>query len=152
MTPRYFEDFAEGQVCVTDGVTLSEAMMIDFGLRFDPQAIHIDREAAQHTLYKGLIASGWMVAALSFRMLVQSGFVAGGSLGSPGVDELRWLKPVRPGDTIHTEAAVTFVRPSSKGGRGYVHLQFAVKNQRGETVMTFRSVQIMATRPQAAPA
>lgn len=152
MTPRYFEDFAAGQVCATEGVTLSEAMMIDYGLRFDPQAIHIDREAAQATLYKGLIASGWMVAALSFRMLVQSGFIAGGSLGSPGVDELRWLKPVRPGDTIRTEATVTLCRQSSKGGRGYVHLQLAVKNQRGETVMTFRSVQIMATRPPAASA
>ncbi len=68
-------------------------------------------------------------------------------MGSPGIDELRWLLPVRPGDTVHVEIAVTATRLSSKGDRGYVHVDYAIKNQRGETVMTMKSVQIIAARP-----
>jgi acyl dehydratase len=84
-------------------------------------------------------------------MVWQSGFVYGGSLGSPGVSELRWLKPVRPGDTISVEAEVTALRPSSKGGRGYADVVYTVKTHKGDTVMTMAGVQIMAMRPAAAP-
>jgi acyl dehydratase len=144
--PRYFEDFAPGDRLVTPGITLTEANIIDFGLRFDPQPIHIDKLAAEKGFYGGLIASGWQVGALAFRMVWQSGFLYGGSLGSPGVDELRWLKPVRPGDTIAVEAHVTGKRLSSKGDRGYVNVDYAVKNQSGETVMSMKSVQLVAVR------
>ncbi len=150
MKPRYFEDFRVGDTISTSGVTITEAMIVDFALRFDPQAIHLDKEAAERGFYKGLIASGWMVGSLAFRLLVQSGFLHGGSLGSPGLDTLRWLKPVRPGDTIHTEVAVTDTRLSSKGDRGYATLDYRVVNQRGETVMRYLGTQILATRPRDA--
>jgi acyl dehydratase len=150
MKRRYYEDFQIGETIRTDGVTVTEAMIVDFALRFDPQAIHLDKEAAERGFYKGLIASGWMVGSLSFRLLVQSGFLHGGSLGSPGLDTLRWVRPVRPGDTIHTEVTVTDTRLSSKGDRGYATLDYQVKNQRGETVMSYLGTQILATRPESA--
>jgi len=145
--PRYFEDFAAGDTHATPGITLTEGNIVEFGLRFDPQPIHVDTVAATAGFYGGLIASGWQVAALAFRMTWQSGFLYGGSIGSPGVDELRWLKPVRPGDTISVELAVTGTRLSSKGNRGYVNVSYVVKNQNGETVMTMKSVQLIAVRP-----
>ncbi len=151
MKPRYYEDFAAGDKVVTQGITLTEANIIDFGLRFDPQPLHIDKIAAEQGFYNGLIASGWQVASLAFRLFWQSGFIYGGSLGSPGVDELRWLKPVRPGDTIFVEADVTDTRLSSKGDRGYVGVSYTVKNQKGETVLTMRGTQIMALRPSREP-
>lgn len=151
MKPRYFEDFAAGDRVVTQGITLTDANIIEFGLRFDPQPLHIDKIAAEQGFYGGLIASGWQVAALAFRLFWQSGFIYGGSLGSPGVDELRWLKPVRPGDTIFVEAEVTSLRLSSKGDRGYLSVAYAVKNQKGEDVLTMTGTQIMALRPSREP-
>jgi acyl dehydratase len=147
--PRYFEDFAPGDRLTTPGITFTEANIVEFGLRFDPQPLHIDRVAAERGFYGGLIASGWHVAALAFRMVWQSGFLYGGSLGSSGVDELRWLKPVRPGDTIHVDVSVTGTRLSSKGDRGYVHVTYEVKNNAGETVMSMKGVQLVAVRPAA---
>jgi len=149
--PRYFEDFAAGDRVVTQGITLTEANIIDFGLRFDPQPLHIDKIAAEQGFYGGLIASGWQVAALAFRLFWQSGFIYGGSLGSPGVEGLRWLKPVRPGDTVFVEAEVTSLRLSSKGDRGYLSVAYAVKNQKGEDVLTMTGTQIMALRPSRDP-
>ena len=151
MKPRYFEDLAQGDRVVTQGITLTDANIIDFGLRFDPQPLHIDKIAAGQGFYGGLIASGWQVAALSFRLFWQSGFIYGGSLGSPGVEDLRWLKPVRPGDTIFVEAEVTSTRLSAKGDRGYVGIAYAAKNQKGETVLTMTGTQIMALRPSRDP-
>jgi acyl dehydratase len=149
--PRYFEDFAEGDRVVTQGITLTDANIIDFGLRYDPQPLHIDKIAAEQGFYGGLIASGWQVASLSFRLFWQSGFIYGGSLGSPGIEDLRWLKPVRPGDTIFVEAEVTGTRLSSKGDRGYVGVAYSAKNQKGETVLTMTGTQIMALRPSRDP-
>ncbi len=149
MKPRHFEDFRVGDTLTTGGITLTEANIVDYGLRYDPQPIHIDKVAAEAGFYRGLIASGWQVGSLAFRMVWQSGFLYGGSIGSPGVDELRWLKPVRPGDTISVELEVTGTRLSSKGDRGYVNVAFTIKNQKAETVMTMKSVQLIATRPPA---
>ena len=151
MKPRYFEDFVRGERVVTQGITFTDANIIDFGLRFDPQPLHIDKIAAEQGFYGGLIASGWQIAALSFRLFWQSGFIYGGSLGSPGIEDLRWLKPVRPGDTIFVEAEVTSRRLSSKGDRGYVGIAYAAKNQKGETVLTMSGTQIMALRPSREP-
>lgn len=151
MKPRYFEDFAPGDRVVTQGITLTDANIIDFGLRYDPQPIHIDKIAAEQGFYGSLIASGWQIASLSFRLFWQSGFIYGGSLGSPGIQDLRWLKPVRPGDTIFVEAEVTSTRLSSKGDRGYVGVSYAAKNQKGETVLTMTGTQIMALRPSRDP-
>lgn len=148
MKEGYFEDFSVGETFHTGGVTLTEADIIDYAMRYDPQPIHTDRVAAAETIYGGIIASGWHVGGLAFRMFVQAGVIAGGSMGSPGMDEVRWHKPVRPGDTIHLVAKVLESRPSStRDDRGYIGIEFKVYNQRDENVMSWRGTQIIRRRP-----
>ncbi len=148
MTERYLDDFEVGERFAGPGITVSEAQILDFGLMYDPQPFHIDRETAAKSPFGGLIASGFQTLALGFRSFYQAGVINHASIGSPGIDELRWLKPVRPGDTLHTEAEVTSVRASqSKPDRGVLHLAWEVKNQTGETVMTLTGMQILRRRP-----
>ncbi|MEI8183847.1 MAG: MaoC family dehydratase, partial [Desulfomonile sp.] len=97
---RYFEDYVPGSVHEFGSIAVEEAEMINFARRFDPQPFHIDPEAAKQSIFGGLIASGWHTASLAMRLLVDHYISHVASLGSPGVDELRWLKPVRPGDTL----------------------------------------------------
>ncbi len=145
---RYFEDFTLGERIETAGKTLSEAEILDFAFRYDPQRIHMDVEAAKDTIYGGLIASGIHTLAVSLRMVMQSGLYEGTGLGSPGIDELRWLKPVYPGDTLRTLVEVMDLRASdSKADRGYVSVRMDTVNQTGETVMTYRCMQIVRRRP-----
>lgn len=147
MTDRYFDDFEVGERFVSRGVTLSEAQILDFALAYDPQPFHLDRTAAEASPYGGLIASGFQTLALAFRMFYQEQVINACSMGSPGMSELRWLGPVRPGDTLRTEAEVMTTRPSrSKPDRGSVEMAFSVKNQRDEVVMTFRTTIILARR------
>lgn len=150
MQGLFFEDYAVGQVIRTPGATLTEAQVIDFALHYDPQPFHLDKGAAEASMYGGLIASGWQVGALAFRLVTLSNILTDTSLGSPGLDELRWLKPVRPGDTLHVELTVEELRPSrSKPDRGIVLMAYAVKNQREETVMTLKALQLTRRRPAA---
>jgi acyl dehydratase len=147
MSERYYEDYTLGEVVRAPALTLTEAAIIDWAVRYDPQTIHMDKPAAEKSIYGGLIASGWQVGSLSFRLLLQAGLLGPASLGSPGVDELRWPMPVRPGDTIYPEAEVMAMRVSaSKPDRGLVTLAYRVKNQRGETVFTMRAIQLVARR------
>jgi len=147
MTDRYFDNFAIGDRFVTAGVTLTESAIIDFALRFDPQPFHIDAEAAKQSNYGGLIASGFQTLALGFRMVLETGVFRACSMGSPGFDELRWLKPVRPGDTLHTELEVVEKAPSrSKPDRGILRLKIWIKNQKGEDVITFTSMHLARRR------
>ncbi len=144
MTERYFDDFRVGETFVTRGVTLQESQIIDFALLYDPQPFHIDKTAAAESLYGGLIASGFQTLALSFRLFYQEGIINHCSLGSPGFDELRWLKPVRPGDTLHVVAEVLEMTPSrSKPDRGTLIMAYGVVNQAGETVMTLRTIHFL---------
>ncbi|MBK7414368.1 MAG: MaoC family dehydratase [Dechloromonas sp.] len=137
MDTRYLDDLFPGQHFKTPGITLTEADIIDFDLRYDPQPFHLDVNAAAESPYGGLIASGFQSLALCFRLFIQSGMLAESSMGSPGIDELRWLAPVRPGDTLHTEIEVIEVRPSkSKLDRGIARLRYHAVNQRGEVVLT----------------
>lgn len=137
MDSRYLDDLFPGQHFKTSGITLTEAEIIDFALRYDPQPFHLDVNAAAESPYGGLIASGFQSLALCFRLFIQSGMLAESSMGSPGIDELRWLAPVRPGDTLHTEIEVIEVRPSkSKPDRGIARLRYHAVNQRGEVVLT----------------
>ncbi len=153
MKQGYFEDFSVGESFRTAGVTLTEAGIIDYAMRYDPQPIHIDRIAAADSIYGGIIASGWHVGGVAFRMFIQAGIIAGGSMGSPGVDEVRWHAPVRPGDTVHMVATVLETRPSaSRDDRGYVTMQYQVYNQRDENVMSWKGVQIIGRRGAAAEA
>jgi acyl dehydratase len=147
MTERYFDDFAVGDRFVTRGVTLTESLIIDFALTHDPQPFHIDVEAARESNYGGLIASGFQTLALGFRMVLETGIFRDSSMGSPGFDELRWLKPVRPGDTLHTELEVREKTPSrSKPDRGILRVAYSIRNQRGEEVLTFLSMHLLKRR------
>lgn len=138
MDTRYLDDLTPGQQFTTPGVTLTEAEIIDFAWRYDPQAFHLDANAAANSPYGGLIASGFQSLAVCFRLFIQSGVLAESSLGSPGIDELRWLAPVRPGDTLHCTIEVLEVRPSSsKPDRGIARLRYRAVNQRQEAVLSF---------------
>ncbi len=138
MDQRYLDDLSPGQRFVTPGITLTEAEIIDFALRYDPQPFHLDVVAAAQSPYGGLIASGFQTFALCFRLFIQSGMLQKSSIGSPGCDELRWYAPVRPGDTLHSEVEVLDVRPSrTKPDRGIARLQYRALNQRGEVVAGF---------------
>jgi len=144
----YFEDFTPGREFRTDGATITEAQILDFALAFDPQPFHLDAEAAKQSIFGGLIASGFHTMALTFRLFAQTRALAACSLGSPGVDELRWLRPVRPGDTLRAVVRVAEQRPSSsKPDRGIVRLQWTTLNQAGEPVLTMTSMQLVRRRP-----
>lgn len=147
MTDRYLDDFEIGERFVTRGATLTESMIIDFALTYDPQPFHMDAEAARQSNYGGLIASGFQTLALGFRLVLETGIFRASSMGSPGFDELRWLRPVRPGDTLHTELEVIEKKPSaSKPDRGILRVLYSIKNQKQEEVLTFRSMHLLARR------
>ncbi len=151
MSDRYLEDFAPGDRFESHGKTMTEAEIIDFAFRYDPQPFHIDTEAARVSPYGGIIASGFHTMVVGFRMLWQTGVFSACGLGSPGFDEVRWLMPVRPGDTLRTAVEVIEVRPSaSKPDRGICRLKYTVLNQNDEAVMTMLAVQFVARRPAAA--
>ena len=138
MDIRYLDDLSPGQKFITPGVTLTEAEIIDFAWRYDPQPFHLDVNAAARSPYGGLIASGFQSLALCFRLFIQSGIFGESSLGSPGIDDLRWLAPVRPGDTLHCEVEVLEIRPSrTKPDRGIARLRYQAINQHPEAVLSF---------------
>jgi len=144
----YFEDFTVGREFRTDGATLTKSQILDFALAFDPQPFHMDVEAAKQSMFGGLIASGFHTMALTFRLFAQTRALAACSLGSPGVDELRWLRPVRPGDTLRATVQVVEQRPSgSKPDRGIIRLHWTALNQRSEPVLTMTSMQLVRRRP-----
>lgn len=145
---QYYEDFAVGDEFEAGPVRFTEAEILAFGARFDPLPFHTDAEAASRSIYGGLIASGWHVLCATFRALVDAGFLRGGAMGSPGLDEVRWRKPVRPGDELTVRLRVTSARPSrSRDDRGYVDLEFAAVNQHGDTVATYEVMEIVRRRP-----
>jgi acyl dehydratase len=148
---RWYEDFDVGETFVSPGKTMTESEIVDWAFRFDPQPFHMDKEAARDHMYGGLIASGWMLTTHAFRLFMAVNPFDGSSLGSPGCDALRWLVPVRPGDTIRTIARITGMRTSrSKPDRGLIDLNWEVRNQHDETVMRMTSVQRVARRPDGA--
>ncbi len=148
MSERYFDDFDIGDKFTSKGITVSEAAILDFALAYDPQPFHLDVQAAAESPYGGLIASGFQTLALGFRAFYDANVINACSMGSPGMDELRWLRPVRPGDTLRTEAQVTEKRPSeSKPDRGILRMAYEILNQDDEVVMTFSTIHIFARRP-----
>lgn len=140
----YFEDFHVGRRFVTRGVTLSEAEIIDFAFKYDPQPFHIDKVAAAKSQYGGLIASGFHTLSAAFRMVIQQNIFTACSMGSPGLDEVRWLKPVYPEDTLHIECEVVHAEASkSRPDRGRIRMAYTVMNQNQEAVLTFVAMQIL---------
>jgi len=144
---RYFEDYVEGDVHSFGSVAVEADEIMEFAKRYDPQAFHTDPEAAKQTPFRGLIASGWHTVGLMMRLYVEHYLTHVASLASPGIDELRWLKPVRPGDTLSVRVTVLKATPSrSKPDRGAVTSFIEVFNQAGEAVMTLRAVNMIARR------
>jgi acyl dehydratase len=144
---RYFDDFKVGDRFQSKGVTLTEAEIISFALTYDPQPFHIDIGAAAESPFGGLIASGLQTLALGWRMFVSEGLFTACSMGSAGIDELRWTAPVRPGDTLYAEAEVLDVRPSSsKPDRGTLRMGYRILNQRSEPVLTMAILHILKKR------
>jgi len=144
MADLYFEDFKPGDRFVSPGVTVSESMILEFALRYDPQPIHIDAVAAKEGPFGGIIASGFQTFAMVFRLLYQTGWISSSSLGGPGAENLRWLQPVRPGDTLRAYAEIKDVKPSrSKPDRGVLTYEIGAINQRGELVMTSTLMSIL---------
>ena len=144
ISDRYFEDYVEGDVHSFGTIAVEADEMIAFAKRFDPQAMHTDPEAAKNTPFGGLIASGWHTAGLMMRLYVEHYLTHVASLASPGLDELRWLKPVRPRDMLSVRVTVLKTAPSrSKPDRGAVTSYVEVINQAGKVVMTFKVVNII---------
>ena len=145
---RYFEDYAPGAVFEYGAIPVTEAEILEFARRFDPQYIHTDRERAAEGPFAGLIASGWHTAAMMMRLIVDNFLPKHASLGSPGIDELRWLKPVRPGDMLSVRLSVLeATRSRSKPDRGVVTVETFGTNQRGEVVCEFRRKVLVPKRP-----
>ena len=150
MTAKFLDDLHPGERFVTGGITLSESEIIGFALTYDPQPFHLNAVVAAESIYGGLIASGFQVVALTFRLFIQSGMFTDSSMGSPGIDELRWFAPARPGDTLHAEVEVMTVVPSkSKADRGIARLRYSAFNQRHELVSSFVVNHLLLRTPSA---
>jgi acyl dehydratase len=145
---RYFEDYVPGTTVDCGSVGVSQAEIISFARQFDPQPFHVDPVAAAEGPFGGLIASGWHTAGLVMRLIVENYVAAESSLGSVGLDELRWPYPVRPGDTLRVRVTVLEARRSqSKPDRGILKTLIEAENQDGQTVMRATSINFLRVRP-----
>ena len=151
---RHFEDYVPGLSETFGPIAMTEAAIVEFAQRYDPQPIHIDPQRAAATPFGGLIASGWHTVCVTMRLLVDGYLAASASLASPGIDELRWLKPVRPGDSLHVRVTVVDAnRSRSKPDRGLVRTSIEAINQRDEVVMSMTAMNLIrcrVTEPDAA--
>ena len=149
MTERYLEDLQVGDRFQSGTYEVTEKAINDFAGEFDPQPFHLDREAAKKSIFGGLVASGWHTAAITMRLLVTSDLnLAGGAIGL-GVDEMRFPKAVRPGDTLRLDLEIVEVRPSqSKPDRGTARIRYVTRNQKGEVVFTQTATVLVPKRPR----
>jgi acyl dehydratase len=146
----YWEDFRVGEKVELGTCRVEKDEIVAFAKQFDPQPFHVDEEAAKTSIFGGLIASGWHTCALVMRLMCDSYLVKAASLGSPGVDKVRWLKPVRPGDTIRATRTSLECRPSSsKPDVGIVKSRWDVFNQHGEQVMAMEGYGMFRRRNRA---
>lgn len=149
---RYFEDYVPGSVHDLGTISVSEAEIIEFAKDYDPQPFHIDPVAAKTGPFGGLIASGWHTTALMMRLFVEGYLSSASSLGSPGVDEVRWLRPVRPGDVLSVAAIVEDSRVSnSKPDRGLTRTRIEMTNVAGEPVLRMTAINLIRRRPTGGP-
>jgi acyl dehydratase len=148
-SPIYFEDFEEGAVQEYGSYEVTAEEIIEFASKYDPQPFHLSEEAGQAMHFGGLCASGWHTCAMSMRMTVENMPPGSGSLGSPGIDELRWKKPVFPGDILRVRSTIVGKRESrSRPDMGTVFMENEVLNQKDEVVMQFKPI-VMYKRRQA---
>ena len=144
---RYFEDYVVGSVYEFGTIAVTEKEVIDFAERYDPQSFHIDPETAKKSHFDGIISSGWLTVGLSMRLLVDNYVSSVASLGSPGVNDLKWLRPVRPGDELSIKVTILGARCSrSKPNQGMVNIFLETLNQKLEVVMTMQSVGMVLCR------
>jgi acyl dehydratase len=147
MPDHTFEDFAAGQVYELGSRTVTEAELVEFARQWDPQPFHVDPEAAKESVFGGLIASGWQTGAMWMRMYVDT-MLGSAARGSPGIEELRWLAPVRPGDTLSGRLTVLETAPSAtRPDRGTIRIRGEMVNQDGVTVMAMTSRGHFGRRP-----
>lgn len=147
---RYFEDYHVGLVDEFGDVTVTAEEIVAFARRYDPQTMHIDAASAAQSPFGGLIASGWHTAAMTMRLFVEHYLSKVATLPSPGIDELRWVRPVRPGDTLRVRVTVLEAnRSRSKPDRGMVRSLVEVLNQNDELVMSQRPMNLMRCRNPA---
>ncbi len=148
---RYFEDYFPGLTVDCGTFSVSEEQIIAFAAEYDPQPFHVDPAGAKNGPFGGLIASGWQTTSLMMRLLVEHFVSPETSLGAAGVDEIRWPRPVRPGDTLHVRATVLEARrSSSKPDRGIVRSLAEVTNQDGELAMKVTAINFVLARDSAA--
>jgi acyl dehydratase len=144
----YFEDFAPGQDIDLGTRTVTEEEIVAFARAYDPQPFHVDRDAAAHSIYGGIIASGWHTCGMMMRMVVDGLLNRSASMGSPGLDSVRWLAPVRAGDTLNVRYQTVQVKASaSKPDRGVVWSKWVAINQHGQTVCTVEGMGMYGRRP-----
>ena len=144
----YFDDLPKGYSFETGTRTLSEDDIIGFARQWDPLTFHTDPEAAKASPYGGLIASGFHSLLTAYALILEANVWNEAAMGSPGIDSLRWIRPVRPGDTLRVRVEVTSSTPSqSRPDRGRTGFRHSVLNQNGEVVMTYHCVSILARRP-----
>lgn len=143
----YFEDFYPGQEIDLGERSVSEEEIVAFARQFDPQPFHVDRDAAKASIYGGVIASGWHTCSLMMRMVVDGLMASSSSMGSPGLDGVRWLRPLRAGDTIRVRYLTTQVKASnSKLDRGVVWSKWTATNQHGEEICTIEGMGMFRRR------
>lgn len=149
MTKRYFEDFNVGEVALSAPYAVTREEILDFARKYDPQPFHTDDAAAERSMYGGLIASGWHTCAIAMRLICDLYITDSHSMGSPGVDDVRWVKPVRPGDTLRLRWTVLASKPSrSRPEMGAVQSKWEILNQRDEVVMHTTGWGLFGRRPQ----
>jgi acyl dehydratase len=149
MAEWYFEDFFEGQEIPMGSKTVTEDEIISFATQFDPQPFHIDHEAAEASHFCGVIASGWHTCSMMMRLVVDGLMASSSSMGSPGLEKVRWIKPVRPGDTLTVVYLTQQVKASdSRPDRGVVWSKWQATNQHGEIVATIEGMGMFGRRPK----
>ncbi len=143
----YWEDFETGERKNIGSVVVDKDEVIKFASRYDPQPFHVDEAAAKQSIYGGLIASGWHTCAMVMRLMCDSYLLESASLGSPGIENVRWLRPVRPGDRLTAYRTIEETRLStSRPDRGIVKTLWEVENQKGELVLTMSGIQFFLRR------
>ena len=153
MPKYYFEDFSPAWVAEYGPRRVTREEMIGFAAQYDPQPMHLDEEAARATMLGGLGASGWHTCCIMMKMIADALLLDSASMGAPGVDEVRWLKPVRPGDNLTVRGSVLSTRTShSRPDRGFVNFLWEVYNDRNEKVMTLICPQMLLRRKPGAAA
>ena len=148
-TDRYFEDYTIGATYICGTFTMTEDEIIQFATQYDPQMMHIDRDLAAQGPFGEVIASGWHTIAKTMRLVVEN-FLPHNGLAAPGVDEVRWLRPVRPGDTLTLHATIQDARLSrTKPDRGLLHILLELLNQHGEVVLSLKPMNLARVRNPA---